>query len=297
MNANEALRSQWKMKKLAVIAIATILSACTVQPPKSSGTADTYSPPPEPAHKNASETPKPVEAPVSAPAKIVKSKPTAPTKPTVAKARAPAVTVAKVEKAPIVSPKVKAKAETPPDSPAVSPEVEPPTSQGLDDLSQSMSTLKLRSLDDLPLSLPNGWMLQFAAMPLTTDKTCVLHNTVEGVFDGYENTAVEAWLTPQEFLVKSRSNFDLSYPDSGVVIMDAANVELDRLVLSATASESVVRADFLLSRYTGSASLGVVVKTGFWPTWPVTETRVVTFPVSNVGSMLSTMRDCARLLQ
>jgi hypothetical protein len=167
-------------------------------------------------------------------------------------------------------------------------EAEPKSTQGFS---------KLRSLDDLPLAFSEGWLLQLSALPLSKDKVCVLHNEQGDIFDGYETTSVEAWMTPQKVMVKSKSNFDLSYPESGLTLHDNEGVALDNFTLAATVSESVVGADFPANRYARKQSLKLVVKTGFWPTWPITETRTIGFIMNNYHSMLSSLQDCATLLQ
>ncbi|MCP5208606.1 MAG: hypothetical protein H7A01_15470 [Hahellaceae bacterium] len=155
----------------------------------------------------------------------------------------------------------------------------------------------LRSLDDLPLSLADGWFLQLSALPLAKNKVCVLHNEQDNIFDGYETTSVEAWVTAQKVIVKSKSNFDLSYPGSGLTLHDSEGAALDTFALTATASESVVDSEFPAQRYARKQNLKMVVKTGFWPTWPVTETRTIGFVMNNYHSMLSTLQECATLLQ
>jgi hypothetical protein len=152
-------------------------------------------------------------------------------------------------------------------------------------------------LDDLPLSLADGWFLRLSALPLAKDKVCVLHNEQENIFDGYETTSVEAWVTSQKVIVKSKSNFDLSYPGSGLTLHEGEGGVLDTFALAATASESVVDSEFPAQRYARKQNLKMVVKTGFWPTWPVTETRTIGFVMNNYHSMLSTLQECATLLQ
>ena len=39
----------------------------------------------------------------------------------------------------------------------------------------------------------------------------------------------------------------------------------------------------------------VMVKTGFWPSWPVTETKTITFPFNEINIMSNTLNTCTSL--
>jgi hypothetical protein len=81
----------------------------------------------------------------------------------------------------------------------------------------------LASLKQLPLTLSNGWVVSLKTLPLATAEACVLYNEKHDVFDGYKNNNIKLYLTFSQLLIHSDSNFDLSYPQSGVYIEDHVN--------------------------------------------------------------------------
>jgi len=151
------------------------------------------------------------------------------------------------------------------------------------------------SLSQLPLTLKNGWAVTIKTPPLATKEICVLYHEKNGVFDGYKDNNIKLYLTLSQLLVKSDSNFDLSYPDTGVYVEDIdSNSSFYSLTPSSQKTIAVLALP--LNDYLESSSINLVVKSGFWPTWPITDTKEIIFPVNDFNAMINTLNTCASLL-
>lgn len=159
----------------------------------------------------------------------------------------------------------------------------------------SLPELTLTSLKQLPLNLNNGWFLALKTLPLTMTETCVLYREKNGFFDGYKDNNIKLYLTMSQLLIKSDSNFDLSYPETGVYVENKDN---DPSFYPLVLSPQITIASLVLplSDYIESSSKQLVVKSGFWPSWPITETRTVMFALTEVDSMIKSLSTCTAML-
>lgn len=155
--------------------------------------------------------------------------------------------------------------------------------------------LSLDSLSQLPLSLNNGWLIAIKTPPLATKEACVLYHEKNDVFDGYRDNNIKLYLTLSQLMVKSDSNFDLSYPDTGVYVEDIDNnSSFYSLLLSS--QKTIAALALPLDDYVESSSKNLVVKSGFWPSWPITDTKIIIFPFNEVDSMVRMLNSCTSLL-
>lgn len=153
----------------------------------------------------------------------------------------------------------------------------------------------LTSLDQTPLTLSNGWVVKIATLPLSNSELCILYNERKGVFDGYKDNNVKLYLTTSQLVIQSDSNFDLTYPETGLYV---ENNEKETLVESLTMSsqQNIALSTFSLNNYLDSAPQSLTVKSGFWPSWPITETRTISFSMNEISQMVTTLNTCSSLL-
>lgn len=161
--------------------------------------------------------------------------------------------------------------------------------------SLSMPDLSLTSLDQIPLELSNGWMLTIDNLPLSTSESCILYHEKNGMFDGYRDNNIKAYLTLSQLVIKSDSNFDLTYPETGIYIeSDDESTLINSLTLSS--QPNTAKSELLLINYLGSSPKNLLVKSGYWPSWPITETRTITLPFTKIDNMVTTLDACNSLL-
>ena len=158
-----------------------------------------------------------------------------------------------------------------------------------------LPVISLNSLNQLPLSLSDNWVITIKKSPLATSEECVLYHEKNGIFDGYKDNNIKVYLTLSKLLVKSDSNFDLSYPDTGVYIENKDN-KSSFYPLTLSSQITIASLALPLRDYIESSSKNLVVKSGFWPSWPITETSTVMFPLNEVDSMVETLNTCISLL-
>ncbi len=158
-----------------------------------------------------------------------------------------------------------------------------------------LPVISLDSLSQLPLSLNNGWVVTIKKPPLATKEICVLYHEKNGVFDGYKDNNIKLYLTLSQLLIKSGSNFDLSYPDTGVYVEDIDN-NSSFYSLTLSSQKTIAALVLPLSDYIKNSSKKLVIKSGFWPSWPVTDTKTIMFQFTEVDSMIKTLNTCTSLL-
>jgi len=161
--------------------------------------------------------------------------------------------------------------------------------------SLSIPDLSLTSLDQIPLELSNGWMLTIDNLPLSTSESCILYHEKNGMFDGYRDNNIKAYLTLSQLVIKSDSNFDLTYPETGIYIeSDDESTLINSLTLSS--QPNTAKSELFLINYLGSSPKNLLVKSGYWPSWPITETRTITLPFTKIDNMVTTLDACNSLL-
>ena len=158
-----------------------------------------------------------------------------------------------------------------------------------------LPVISLDSLNQLPLSMDNGWVVAIKRPPLATKEACVLYHEKMGVFDGYKDNNIKLYLTLSQLLIKSDSNFDLSYPDTGIYVEDIDN-NSSFYPLTLSSQKTIAALVLPLNDYKESSSINLVVKSGFWPSWPVTDTKTIMFKFNEVDSMIKTLSTCTSLL-
>lgn len=154
----------------------------------------------------------------------------------------------------------------------------------------------LTSLQQLPLTIDTTWTLTFQPLPMSKVSSCQIINRVEPFFDGYDDSWLSIHLTSTQVLVHSLSNFDLTYPNVGVVVADDANA-VDNFNLESAAHPSIAIANIALNNYAHTNRIRMTTGLGFWPTWPLTETRFHTVNIENVANFIALLTQCEKVTQ
>lgn len=145
------------------------------------------------------------------------------------------------------------------------------------------------NLSDLPLTFGNYWSLDRSANPVSLKTQCLLTSEPVNISDGYDRTNVRLVLTADTLYITADSNIDLSYPESGIHLDDGKVVILERLAEPTTAVVSNDLGNLYQQLADGRTAL---VKLGFWPTWPVTETQQARFSLQGFAEARDAMRYC-----
>jgi hypothetical protein len=148
------------------------------------------------------------------------------------------------------------------------------------------------SLSILPMRFGTIWTLDRRPNPVTKTTECLLLSDPVTIPDGYENTSVQLLLTTGMLYVQTGSNIDLSYPQSGVQIDDGPVWAFDS-VIRETAVQLDTHYEEVVSRFRVGKT--VTAHLGFWPTWPMTETRVASFSLKGMEDSISRLTECEKM--
>jgi hypothetical protein len=145
----------------------------------------------------------------------------------------------------------------------------------------------------LPLSFGRQWVLDRRPNPVTKETQCILASEAVNIPDGYDRTNVQVLLTLDSIYVSADSNIDLSYPHTGIRVGAGSLRPFDKL---AGATAAMVSGDDVSALYAHmTSSPDMVVRLGFWPTWPVTETREASYSLEGFQTAVMALRACSRL--
>lgn len=148
------------------------------------------------------------------------------------------------------------------------------------------------TLESLPISFGAIWQLDRAPNPVTGKTQCLLSSKAQNIFDGYEKTNVQIYIAADGVYVRTDSNVDLSYPETGLRVDQGRLRPFDRVIkknhVALTSDLGSVFANL------GSAR-EVTVRLGFWPTWPVTSTREINFRLEHFADAIQALRACDKM--
>lgn len=228
----------------------------------------TTAPAPKPAPAAVAVKPAPVKA-IAAPEKPAAEK-TEPVKPAPAKPEKPAIPATETTPPPTTQPAPVTTTAAPLPTAVPAPAAEAITV----------------SLDNLPLSIHNQWTLD------RSESRCTLQSATQRMDDGQGGTRVSLWLTATELAFLTESEIDLSYTGTGLTI-DGRTFALETVERRTNPVFSKQRNAILAAMRSGQT---LQLSLGFWPTWPVTHTYSVSFPIQHFGTAYSAWETCNRLL-
>ncbi len=152
-------------------------------------------------------------------------------------------------------------------------------------------TLKM-DLESLPMTFGGHWSLDRRPNPVTNRTECILSSRSNSIFDGYEQTNIQLLLTLESIYVKTGSNIDLGYPGTGMRVDNGTLRPFDGVTKTTNAEMSRNVKALYASMEPGT---NVVVRLGFWPTWPVTETREASFPLEGIAEAIRALQACDQM--
>ncbi len=151
------------------------------------------------------------------------------------------------------------------------------------------------TLAALPLQFGREWTLDRRPNPLTRKTECLLASRTSKLFDGYDTTELQVFMTASSIYARSDSNIDLSYPATGLRIDQGSLQAFDRLITASGVTHDI--GDLNDSSFIAGMKGGdqLFVNLGFWPTWPVTETRTVSFSLDHIETALDALQACQNM--
>ncbi|RLU01528.1 MAG: hypothetical protein D9N14_01830 [Ketobacter sp.] len=141
------------------------------------------------------------------------------------------------------------------------------------------------NLDQLPLTVMDTWILA------ADQDSCSLQTVPVTMDDGAGQTSVTLRLSKADWQVVTQSDIDLSYPETGLFLSNGTHIPLESVIKDTRISISKQKQQLTEAL---KASDSVRVALGYWPTWPVTETRSITISVAHFPPALNAWESCNR---
>lgn len=120
---------------------------------------------------------------------------------------------------------------------------------------------------------------------------CVLVSEERSLHDGYIQTPIQIRVTPTRVWVITDSTIDPSYPNQGLTVDDNPRIEPDTpFPDGGTNARFDGDAELLIEQFKRGFEAEVAL--GFWPTWPMTETKVASFSLRGFTAAFGALRAC-----
>jgi len=281
-----------KLKRFLALIVVLSMTACATAP----------APEPVPAIPSTIQTPEPVisqkpaepsrpvaQKPVEPPIQAVQKPPSTKLSKPVTNAQAPKVTPEpKPVSKPVAPPKPVA------DQPTVVVADIPGVTAPVQEQEPEIRKVEAKplSLSLLPMRFGKNWTLDRRPNPVTKTTECLLISDPVTIADGYDMTSVQLLLTTGMLYVKTGSNIDLSYPQSGMQIDNGPLWAFDS-VIKETSVTLGAHYEEVVSRFGYGKT--VTAHLGFWPTWPMTETREASFSLEGIESSIARLTECENM--
>ncbi|MBA56106.1 MAG: hypothetical protein CMK89_16770 [Pseudomonadales bacterium] len=139
------------------------------------------------------------------------------------------------------------------------------------------------TLDQLPITIGNSWVLS------SNQDSCSLQTVPVTMNDGTGTTPLSLRLSKDSWIVETKSDIDMTYPDTGLFLSNGIHIPLESIVKDTKISISKQKQQLTNAL---KASDSVRVALGFWPTWPMTETQSQTISVANFPQALAAWETC-----
>ena len=118
------------------------------------------------------------------------------------------------------------------------------------------------------------WTAKHILDPVKDETRCMLESDKEVINDGYQDTEIILRIDDQVLLVATKSNIDASKGDVGLAVDKHEFIKMDRLKLEQTVVFDKQIAEIVEQFKKG---LRVTLTLRFWPTYPSTGAKTVTF--------------------
>ena len=118
------------------------------------------------------------------------------------------------------------------------------------------------------------WTAKHILDPVKDEARCMLESDKKVINDGYQDTQIILRIDDQVLLVATKSNIDASKGDVGLTVDKHEFIKMDRLKLEQTVVFDKQIAEIVEQFKKG---LRVTLTLRFWPTYPDTGAKTVTF--------------------
>ncbi len=139
------------------------------------------------------------------------------------------------------------------------------------------------SLEQLPITVENTWIIRGEG------QSCSLNTLTLKLDDGQGATPVSLSLSADSWWLRTQSDIDTSYSDTGLSLDNGQHFELENVVKD-TSIQFVKQRQALTDALQDASSM--TVSLGFWPTWPVTQARSIQFSVQHFPAAFAVWQLC-----
>lgn len=139
------------------------------------------------------------------------------------------------------------------------------------------------ALDQLPITIQNTWILS------GHQNHCSLKTVAVTMDDGAGKTPLYLELTNSAWMIQTKSDIDSTYPDTGLFLSNGPHIPLESVVKDTKIAITKQKQQLTDALKTAES---VRVALGFWPTWPITETRSQTIPVAHFPQAYAAWETC-----
>ena len=143
------------------------------------------------------------------------------------------------------------------------------------------------TLEQLPITIDGIWILK------NDLSACSLHTQTRHVEDGAGKTPITLVLTPDNWTLYTKSDIDKSYTETGLYLDNGTHFDLETVVKETNIQFVKQRQSLIDSLQTANS---MTVSLGFWPTWPMTETRSIIFSVQHFDRAYQAWQTCNQRL-
>ncbi|OUS29945.1 hypothetical protein A9Q99_07750 [Gammaproteobacteria bacterium 45_16_T64] len=174
--------------------------------------------------------------------------------------------------------------------PKVAAPTEPANSIGKEtNISPSPALQMEVTLDSLPMNI-GAWTLDRSSQ---SAQQCSLVSQKNAMPDGQGVTPIYLEITRNDAILFTKSNIDLSYPDSGLFIDQKKQASLGDLYTPTSVTFSA-QYPSLINTLKNNAN--IEFRLGFWPSWPITQTYSTTLMTTNLPQALTALATCNNIL-
>lgn len=145
-------------------------------------------------------------------------------------------------------------------------------------------------LESLPIAI-GSWTLDKPA--LLDQEFCTLKSETVIIKDGAGGTPIYILVQPTSILIPTKSNIDLSYPNSQLMVANKAAFQFDGVEKETIA---VVNKQYNSVINSLKKAKIATAELGFWPSWPKTQSYRADINVVGFNQAYSAWQDCNRLL-
>lgn len=136
------------------------------------------------------------------------------------------------------------------------------------------------------------WELVTAEDPITYERVCLMVSTTKKMEDGHGKTPITIFYNGESFIIKTKSNIDMSYEKSGIKVDSASTLYSIDKVHRETKAIFKTQAPAMLDAFLNGKQAHILL--GFWPTWPKTKLHHIQFDLSYFAEIYPSFLHCKK---